>query len=1143
MAIHIPPDMIPRMDWNAEDKQAAWAFYRERLEQYFVIAGTLKEAGVTHILFYGGKEASERWTALKDQVEGNKDEADTVFKAFANSFEKSSSHWQARNEYLSDIKQDKNQTTAELDIYIKDLIRRCQFPPEDQESHKIDLLYHATAHFEVRKFVHNAKQDELKYDRMIEVAKAHERTYQEYQIHKQAHSMANPSNSYANPLIQTNALSKSFQKGPPMKTCGKCGRSHTCSKCGQPNHWAQQCRSSGRRNSSTGRSPSPGRPQNRQRRASDNKQPNKGKGQGRGGNIKQRSTPKRPGSGRGREGGKPFKTNALTVTGLSGSQHPPKVDGPEGDETKESVSMNADLSRPAHPPKVSGEQFHNTFTCDALISNGNELYDPPSNKGKAYTDMDSDGKTEIITDITCKFEGKLIAMEVKVDPGSETNCIPLSHFRCLFPQLCSKDGSPKENALEPTLAQFEVYDGGIMTTHGWIILPTRDIRDNKFHPVRYYMVTREEARILISHATATWLGLVKVLCPNKAPRIKRQVASVSKKAIEPPKSSNSNSLSGSQHPPKAKNTGTVTVKDQQYELPTSKPRSHKRRCCRGRPAHREEEDQVDNRPVKFQTSQTNNGKATSLGGRQSVLPRQISTPSQSEIKSVSNNRYCSSTSRITTPSQSEISGFLPKHQYYQPQDDEDTYYINSEGHLQCHQDSQTIIKAPTPQELSGSKEHPIFHKPGSIKISSVEDLLRLYPNSFDRLDSLKGEYDIKVDPTVPPVQHARRKVPIESKAAIKEAIDYMVKQDILEPQIEPTPWVSSVAYPVKPTGEVRPCLDARDLNKAIIRENHKPQTVEEIAHQLAGAVVFTKADALKALLQVHLTEESSKLLVINTHKGRYRFKRMPFRAKMSQDVFQMKMDLIMERCPGVISIHDDIVVYGVSEEDHDANLVNLLNVAQIEGLVLNSKKLELKRPRVSFFGAEYSADGMHPCPKKIQGITEMTPPMDKQQLASFIAMVTYMGNFVPHLSHHTEPLRAMLKQEAVFAWDEMANASFQKIKDLIAKSATKPLRYYDRRKPVTVQADASQRGLGTCLLQDGQPIAYASKSLTDTETRYANKERELLAIVFACQRFNTYVLGRPFTVESDHKPLEMIHQKSLASAPLTPANAPAVTAI
>ena len=89
-------------------------------------------------------------------------------------------------------------------------------------------------------------------------------------------------------------------------------------------------------------------------------------------------------------------------------------------------------------------------------------------------------------------------------------------------------------------------------------------------------------------------------------------------------------------------------------------------------------------------------------------------------------------------------------------------------------------------------------------------------------------------------------------------------------------------------------------------------------------------------------------------------------------------------------------------------------MTQLEGLVLNSNKLELKRPRVSFFSAEYSADGMHPCPKKIQGITEMTPSIDKQQLVSFIGMVTYMGNFIPHLSHLMEPLKVMLKQDAVF---------------------------------------------------------------------------------------------------------------------------------
>ena len=287
------------------------------------------------------------------------------------------------------MKQSKHQTTAELDIYIKDLIRRYQFPQEDQESCKIDLLYHATAHFEVRKFVHNAKPEELKYDHMIEVAKAHERTCQEYQIHKQAHSVAPPSNN-SNPLIQTNALSKSFQKGPPKKTCGKCGHSHnhgecpahgtTCSKCGHMNHWAQQCRSSWRRNSSTGRSPSLGRPQNRHRMFSSNK-PNKGRGRG-GGSGKQKSTPKRPGSSHGRGGGKPFKTNALTVTGLPRPQHPPKVVGLGGNETKESVSMNTGLLRPVHPPKVSGEPFINTFTCDALTSKVMSCMTLPVTKGR-----------------------------------------------------------------------------------------------------------------------------------------------------------------------------------------------------------------------------------------------------------------------------------------------------------------------------------------------------------------------------------------------------------------------------------------------------------------------------------------------------------------------------------------------------------------------------------------------------------------------------------------------------------------------------------------------------------------------------------------------------------------------------------------
>ena len=226
---------------------------------------------------------------------------------------------------------------------------------------------------------------------------------------------------------------------------------------------------------------------------------------------------------------------------------------------------------------------------------------------------------------------------------------------------------------------------------------------------------------------------------------------------------------------------------------------------------------------------------------------------------------------------------------------------------------------------------------------------------------MKGEYDIRIDPSVKPQQHSRRKVPIESKEAIEKEIDYMLEEGIMVEQIEPTPWVSSATLPKKANGDTQP----KDLNKAIIRGNHKPMTVEEMAHQLVGAIVYTKADTLKAFLQVHLMYEASLLTTFNYHHGRLRFLRMPFGAKMSQDVFQLRMDAILEQCPGVIGIHDDIVIFGTSNEDHDANLINLMNVCQKEGLIHNSKKLELRRECVTFFGAEYSKDGMHPDPKQM----------------------------------------------------------------------------------------------------------------------------------------------------------------------------------
>ena len=316
--IPIPQDMLPRMDWHTEDKSAAWDYFTTRMKLYYTVAHTPEEDKVNTILFFADTEATDRWKTLKEQLsEEECKSSEQVFTAFANSFEKSSSYWQAREEYLSVIKQNRQQTTAELDIYIKDLVRRCQFRRTEVEQRKIDLLYHATLHFKVRKFVHNAKAEELMYDKMIEVAKAHERTCQEYQQHKQVHSA--PASSYHNPLIQTNDLAKSFQK---KKACGKCGRSHnqgdcpaygqTCHSCGRKNHWTAMCRT--RRHSSSAWTPSPHQPQ-RQRRPSGNKQNKQGGGGGKGSGkfFKKGGTPsKKKGQG-GPPPKKSYKTSSLEL--------------------------------------------------------------------------------------------------------------------------------------------------------------------------------------------------------------------------------------------------------------------------------------------------------------------------------------------------------------------------------------------------------------------------------------------------------------------------------------------------------------------------------------------------------------------------------------------------------------------------------------------------------------------------------------------------------------------------------------------------------------------------------------------------------------------------------------------------------------
>lgn len=413
-----------------------------------------------------------------------------------------------------------------------------------------------------------------------------------------------------------------------------------------------------------------------------------------------------------------------------------------------------------------------------------------------------------------------------------------------------------------------------------------------------------------------------------------------------------------------------------------------------------------------------------------------------------------------------------------------------------------------------------------------KSIMEEYPDVFDGIGLFPGECTIHLKPDATPVVYPPRRVPLALRGRLKEELQNMEKQGVIARVTEPTDWVNALVVVEKPrTRKLRICLDPRDLNKAIKRPHYPLPTIEDITPKLMGAKYFSVLDARSGYWAIKLTEESSKLTTFNTIFGRYRFRRLPFGIISAQDEFQRKIDETYEGLNGVVAIVDDILVYGRTKKEHDDNLYAMLQRSREKGVKLNPEKSIVSATEVRYFGHCLSAEGIKPDPEKVSAIKNMEPPKSKAELETVLGMINYLSKFAPCLSDINAPLRQLLKQSSEFIWDSQHDDAFQKMKDLITKEPGPILAYYDPQKELHLQVDASKYGLGAVLLQDGKPLSYASRSLTECEVSYAQIEKELYAVLFGCKRFHQYVYGREVIVESDHKPLESVMKKPLAAAP------------
>lgn len=433
--------------------------------------------------------------------------------------------------------------------------------------------------------------------------------------------------------------------------------------------------------------------------------------------------------------------------------------------------------------------------------------------------------------------------------------------------------------------------------------------------------------------------------------------------------------------------------------------------------------------------------------------------------------------------------------------------------------------------LKACKELQLIQKIDLIESQSNKNLLTNYQNVFKGIESINVKpVHIHLTDNVNPVVHPPRKIPFGIRNELKKELIRLEQNNIITKISEPTEWVNSMVVVRKTDGSIRICIDPKDLNKAIKREYFYLQTLQDIAPNLKGAVFFSKLDASQGFHQLKLDKASSLLCTFNTPFGRYRFLRLPFGIRSAPEIFHKMMKFIIEGLDGVDIYIDDFIVYGETKEQHDERLKQLLERLSKYNVKINKNKSQFCVNKLTYLGHVLSAKGLEINKNKITAITSMEKPSDKKSLQRFLGMITYVGRFINNLSETTHPLRILLKKNILWHWEKAQEDAYNKLLDSLREPPV--LKFFDENKPALISVDASSTGVGAVLLQEGHPVAYASKSLTETQKGWAQIEKECFAVLFGCEHFYQYIFGKTVEVETDHKPLIPIFKKSLNNCPL-----------
>jgi hypothetical protein len=371
-----------------------------------------------------------------------------------------------------------------------------------------------------------------------------------------------------------------------------------------------------------------------------------------------------------------------------------------------------------------------------------------------------------------------------------------------------------------------------------------------------------------------------------------------------------------------------------------------------------------------------------------------------------------------------------------------------------------------------------------------------------------------------PVRIPPRRIPTAYRVEVHKQIATMLKEGVITPS--KSAFSTPCVFVPKKNGEVRICIDYRELNKKTVKDAYPLPLPDEIQEKLRNDSIFSTLDLKSGYWQIPVSvEDQHKTAFCPGHEfGLFEFKRMPFGLCGAPATFQRTMNEVLQDLPFTCVYLDDILIHSKDEATHQQHLREVFQRLKNAQLTIRGSKCCIGRKEVTYLGHVYSHQGMKPDPRKVEAISKWPEPKNSKEIQQFIGLANYYRRFVKNFASIAAPLHKLTQKEVQFVWSPEARIAFNKLKKELCSNCV--LQLPKDVKTFVVSTDASNNAVGAVLEQEGQPIAFASRLLRSAETKYSVIEKECLALVFAMKQFRHYLLGRKFQLQTDHKPLVWI---------------------